>query len=247
VAKGPAGHGSRPLRNNAVVHLAKAVETIAAWDPPMRFNDTTRYYFEKMATVSTPEEAARFKGLFDSQKAPAVREYLAEHDPISYSMLHTSISPNIIKGGYQVNVIPSEAEATLDIRALPDENIAAFYDTMRKVINDPSIELVPETANQRPGAPPSKLDSDAYRAVEAAYQTVYGSITIPVMSTGATDMAFLRAKGVQCYGVGAMVDEEDAPKGYGPHSDQERILEQAVYKHVQFFWQAVTSIAGAKH
>jgi acetylornithine deacetylase/succinyl-diaminopimelate desuccinylase-like protein len=247
IAKGPAGHGSRPLRTNAVVHLAKAVETIAAWDPPMRFNDTTRYYFEKMATVSSPEEAARFKGLFESGKAPAVREYLAEHDPISYSMLHTSISPNIIKGGYQVNVIPSEAEATLDIRALPDENIEAFYDAMRKVINDPSIQLVPETANQRPGAAPSKLDTEAYRAVEAAYKSIYGVITIPMMQTGATDMAFLRAKGVQCYGVGAMVDEEDAPKGYGPHSDQERILEQAVYKHVQFFWQAVNSIAGAKH
>src|ERR1700678_243933 len=246
VAKGPAGHGSRPLRNNAVVHLAKAVETIAAWDPPMRFNDTTRDYFEKMATVSSPDEAARFKGLFDSGKAPAVREYLAEHDPISYSMLHTSISPNIIQGGYQVNVIPSEAVATLDIRALPDENIAGFYDAMRKVINDPSIELVPETTNQRPGAAPSKLDSDAYRAVEAAYKDIYGVITIPMMQTGATDMAFLRAKGVQCYGVGAMGDEEDAPKGYGPHSDQERILEQAVYKHVQFFWQAVNSIAGAK-
>jgi hypothetical protein len=45
--KGPAGHGSRPLRTNAVVHLAKAVETIAAWDPPMRFNDTTRYLLRK--------------------------------------------------------------------------------------------------------------------------------------------------------------------------------------------------------
>jgi acetylornithine deacetylase/succinyl-diaminopimelate desuccinylase-like protein len=247
VSHGPSGHGSRPLRTNAVVHLAKAVETIAAWDPPMRFNDTTRYYFEKMATVSSPEEAARFKGLFDSEKAPAVREYLAEHDPVSYSMLHTSISPNIIQGGYQVNVIPSEAEATLDIRALPDESIEAFYDMMRKVINDPSIEVVPQTRNQRPGAAPSRLDTDAYRAIEAAYQKIYGVITIPLMSTGATDMAFLRAKGVQCYGVGAMVDEEDAPKGYGPHSDQERILEQALYKHVQFWWQAVTSIAGAKH
>ena len=247
VAKGISGHGSRPLRSNAVVHLAKAVETIAAWDPPMRFNDTTRFYFEKMATVSSPEEAARFKGLFDSEKASAVREYLAEHDPIDYSMLHTSISPDIIKGGYQVNVIPSEAEATLDIRALPDENIAVFYDMMRKVINDPSVELVPETTNQRPGAAPSKLDTDAYRAIEAAYKSIYGVITIPLMQTGATDMAFLRAKGVQCYGVGAMVDEEDGPKGYGPHSDQERILEQAVYKHVQFFWQAVNSIAGAKH
>jgi len=247
VARGISGHGSRPLRTNAVVHLAKAVETIAAWDPPMRFNDTTRFYFEKMATVSSPEEAARFKELFDAKKAPAVREYLAEHDPIDYSMLHTSISPNIIKGGYQVNVIPSEAEATLDIRALPDENIAAFYDMMRKVINDPAIELVPVTTNQRPGAAPSKLDTDAYRAIEAAYQSIYGVITIPLMQTGATDMAFLRAKGVQCYGVGAMVDEEDGPKGYGPHSDQERILEQALYKHVQFFWQAVNSIASAKH
>jgi acetylornithine deacetylase/succinyl-diaminopimelate desuccinylase-like protein len=244
IARGPSGHGSRPLRTNAIVHLAKAVETIAAWDPPMRFNDTTRYYFEKMATVSSPEDAARFQGLFDPGKAPAVREYLAVHDPVSYSMLHTSISPNIIQGGFQVNVIPSEAQATLDIRALPDENIAAFYDTMRKVINDPAIQLVPETGNQRPGAPPSRLDSDAYHAIEAAYKSIYGTITIPVMSTGATDMAFLRAKGVQCYGVGAMVDEEDAPKGYGPHSDQERILEQALYKHVQFLWQAVNSIAG---
>jgi acetylornithine deacetylase/succinyl-diaminopimelate desuccinylase-like protein len=247
IAHGPSGHGSRPLRANAVVHLAKAVETIAAWDPPMRFNDTTLYYFEKMTTVASPDEAAVFKDLFNAKKAPAAREYLAEHDPVSYSMLHTSISPNIIQGGFQVNVIPSEAEATLDIRALPDENIDAFYDLMRKVINDPAVELVPNRGNERPGAAPSRLDTDAYRAIEAAYKNIYGAITIPVMSTGATDMAFLRAKGVQCYGVGAMQDEEDPPKGFGPHSDQERIREEAVYKHVRFFWQAVNAIAGSKH
>jgi acetylornithine deacetylase/succinyl-diaminopimelate desuccinylase-like protein len=244
VAKGPAGHGSRPLRTNAIVHLSHAIEKIAAWDPPMRFNDTTRTYFEKLAAVSGPEEAARYKGLFDPQKAPAIREYLAENEPGTYSMLHTSISPNIVQAGYQVNVIPSEAEATLDIRALPDENITAFYDMMRKVIDDPTIEIVPDSKNARPGAAPSRIDSDAYHAIEAAYQKIYGVTTMPVMSTGATDMAFLRAKGVQCYGVGAMVDEEDAAKGFGAHSDQERLLEEALYKHVQFFWNAVSSIAG---
>src|SRR6202789_2423116 len=233
VVKGPAGHGSRPLRTNAVVHLARAVDTIARWEPPTRFNDTTRNYFEKLANVSSPDEAARYKGLFDSQKAPAIREYLAENEPGMYSLLHTSISPNIIQAGYQVNVIPSEAEATLDIRALPDEDISAFYEMMRKVINDPAIEVVPETSNQRPGAAPSRLDTDAYKAIETAYKNIYDVITIPLMQTGATDMAFLRAKGVQCYGGGAMVDEEDGPTGFGPHSDQERILEQAVYKHVQ--------------
>ena len=67
--KGPAGHGSRPMRTNAIVHLSRAVEKIAMWDPPMRFNDTTRYYFEKLATISTPEEAARYKGLFDAAES----------------------------------------------------------------------------------------------------------------------------------------------------------------------------------
>jgi acetylornithine deacetylase/succinyl-diaminopimelate desuccinylase-like protein len=246
VVKGPAGHGSRPLQSNAVVHLARAVDTIARWEPPTRFNDTTRNYFEKLANVSPPADAARYKGLFDARKAPAIREYFAENEPGTYSMLHTSISPNILQAGYQVNVIPSEAEATLDIRALPDEDIAAFYEMMRKVINDPAVEIVPDSRNQRPGAAPSRIDSDAFHSVEAAYKKIYGVVTLPLMSTGATDMAFLRAKGVQCYGVGAMGDEEDAAKGFGPHSDQERILEEAVYKHVQFFWEAVTSIAGAK-
>ena len=152
----------------------------------------------------------------------------------------------MIQAGFQVNVIPSEATATLDIRALPDENMPAFLEMMRKVINDPSVEVVQESRKQRPGAAPSRIDSDAFHAIEAAYKSVYGATTLPMMATGATDMAFLRAKGIQCYGIGAMTDLEDAVKGFGAHSDQERILEESVYKHVQFFWTAVTSIAGMR-
>jgi acetylornithine deacetylase/succinyl-diaminopimelate desuccinylase-like protein len=209
----------------------------------MRLNDTTRYYFEKLASVSTPEEAARYHALLDPAKSAAVREYLAEREPGHYSMLHTSISPNIISGGYQVNVIPSEASATLDIRALPDENMPAFLEMMRKVINDPAVEVVNERRNTRPGAPPSKIDSDAFRAIAAANKKLYGAETIPQMSTGATDMSYLRAKGVQCYGIGPIVDEEDGPKGFGAHSDQERILEDSFYKFLQFNWEVVTALA----
>ena len=246
VAKGPAGHGSRPLRTNAVVHLSRAIDKIAMWEPPMRLNDTTRYYFEKLSTVTSPEEAARYNALFDPQKSAAAREYLAEHEPGHYSMLHTSISPNMVSAGYQVNVIPSDAQATLDIRALPDENMPAFFDLMRKVINDAAVEVVPQARNQRPIAVPSRIDSEAFHAIEAANQKVYNTVTLPQMSTGATDMSFLRSKGVQCYGIGPMVDEEDAPKGFGAHSDQERILEEALYKFVQFNWEAVNALARAK-
>jgi acetylornithine deacetylase/succinyl-diaminopimelate desuccinylase-like protein len=243
VATGPAGHGSRPMRTSAILHLSQAVEKIALWDPPMRLNDTTRTYFEKLSALGTPEEAERFKGLLDASKAPAVRAYLAEHDPGNYSMLHTSISPDIISGGFQINVIPSQAEATLDIRALPDENMPAFYDTMRKVINDPSVQVIPESKNERPGAPPSRIDSDIYRAIESANRKVFQVPTIPEMSTGATDMAFLRAKGMQCYGIGSISDAEDAVKGFAAHSDQERMLEESLYKFLQFQWEILSSVA----
>ena len=245
VAKGPSGHGSRPLRGNAIAHLSGAIEKIAYWDPPMRLNDTTRTYFEKLAQLGDPAEAAHFRDLFIPEKAAAAREYLAQNEPGMYSMLHTSISPNMIQGGFQANVIPSEATATLDVRVLPDEDLPAFHNLMRKVINDPAVELV-SGARTRPGAAPMSTKSDVYTSIEAAFQKAYGIPTLPYMGTGATDMSMLRPKGVQCYGVGAMRDDEDVLKGFGAHSDQERISEEAVYKHLQFFWSAVTSIAGVR-
>jgi acetylornithine deacetylase/succinyl-diaminopimelate desuccinylase-like protein len=246
-ATGSAGHASMPRVDNAIVHLAGAVEKIANWEPPTEFNDTTRTYFEKLANVSNPEDAARYKALFDSSKSAAVHRYMAENDPQAYSMLHTSISPTILQGGKQVNVIPSAASATLDIRAMPGEDIDRFYDLMRGVINDPQVKIVPNPVNGRPAADPSSITSDAYHAIEAAYGKIYNVPSLPLMGTGATDKAFLRAKGMQCYGVGAMADVEDTAKGFASHSDQERILVDAVYRHVEFIWDAVQRIAAAKN
>jgi acetylornithine deacetylase/succinyl-diaminopimelate desuccinylase-like protein len=246
VSRGPAGHGSRPLKNNAVVHLSQAIAKVAAWQTPMRLNDTTRAYFERLATISSPEEASRYNNIANPEKTNAIQEYFAEHEPGHYSMLRTSISPTIIKAGYRVNVIPSEAEATLDIRGLPDENMRAFTEELKKIVNDPQVEVVRELRDTRPGAPPTSLTSPAFKAIEEAQRKFYpGVITLPTMSTGATDMAYLRGKGIQCYGVGPMTDVEDGPKGFGAHSDQERILVDSLQTFVKFHVDAAIRIAGS--
>ena len=246
VARGPAGHGSVPLRTNAIVHLAQAVAKVAAWRTPMRLNETTRTFFERLAQISPAEDAARFRALLSGKDADSVQEYLAVNQPRFYSMLRTSISPNIIKGGYRSNVIPSEAEATLDIRAVPDEDMPRLVEEMRRVINDPQVEIVSSGGTPRPGAQPSRLDTEAFKVIEAAVKRVYDTVTLPSMLTGATDMAFLRARGVQCYGIGPMVDSEDGPKGFGAHSDQERILEEALHKFVRLHWEIVFNLASAQ-
>jgi hypothetical protein len=51
---------------------------------------------------------------------------------------------------------------------------------------------------------------------------------------------------MQCYGIGSATDFEDPPKGFGAHSDQERILESELHRFVRYNWDIVTNVAGAK-
>jgi acetylornithine deacetylase/succinyl-diaminopimelate desuccinylase-like protein len=245
VANGTSGHGSVPRLDNALVHLGGAVQKVGMWETPMRLNDTTRTYFERLASISPPEAAARYNGLLDPQRAPAIERYLAAYEPSHYSMLRTSVVPTILKAGVGPNVIPSEAEAVIDIRALPDENITSFYQEMTRVIGDPEVKIVPMPVT-RPAAPPSRLDTEMYRAIEQVSHRMYpGSVVMPSMSTGSSDMAQLRAKGVQSYGIGPAVSEADRVQ-YGAHSDVERLSESALYSFVEFTWKVVTEVAVKK-
>jgi acetylornithine deacetylase/succinyl-diaminopimelate desuccinylase-like protein len=115
---------------------------------------------------------------------------------------------------------------------------------VRKVIADPAVDVQWVQRDVRPGSGSARLDSDAFKAIESAITRHYESVMLPTMSTGATDMAYLRAKGVQCYGIGPATDLEDGPKGYGAHSDQERILEQELHRFVRFHYEVVLNLAG---
>ena len=245
VARGIAGHGSVPLASNAIVHLAGAVARVGAWRPEIRLNETTRAYFERLAAISPPDIARHYRGVLsaDSAVRRAADDWLYEHEPRHSSMLRTSASPNVIAGGYRSNVIPSEARATLDVRMLPDEDADRFAEEMRKVINDPAVEVRVSPSFGRPTGVESRLDSEAFKALEVSVRRVYNVPAIPVMGTGATDMSFTRAKGIQCFGIGPAIDIEDGPRGFGAHSDQERILESELHRFVRFNWDAVISLA----
>jgi acetylornithine deacetylase/succinyl-diaminopimelate desuccinylase-like protein len=245
VANGTSGHGSIPRLDNAVIHLGAAVNKVGTWETPMHLNDITRTYFEKLASISTPEKAARYNALLNPQQAAAAQRYLAEHEPMHYSMLRTSVVPTMLKAGIALNVIPSEAEASIDVRALPDEDMTAFLAEMTKVIGDPAVKIVPQFA-ERPFTQPSRLDTEMYRALEQAAKRVYpGCTVLPGMLTAATDMAQLRAKGIQSYGIGPAMTSDDFAN-HAWHSDVERLSETSLYQFVEFTWNAVAEVA-VKH
>lgn len=246
-ARGTAGHGSVPLRSNAVVKLSTAVSTVAKWKPPISFNETTAAYFKRLATIAPPEQADRYRAILgtDPKAQDAADEYFLDNEPRHASTIRTSISPTMIQAGYRTNVIPSEVQATLDVRMMPDQDPAAFLEMVKKVVNDPTVDVTYGARDVRPGGT-SRLNTEMFAAIEANVKKHYNVITLPTMSTGATDMAYLRAKGVQCYGVGPAIDVEDGPKGFGAHSDQERINESELYKFVRYYYDVVVDVARAR-
>ena len=253
VARGVAGHGSVPLQTNAIAHLSKAVAAVAEWQPAINLNDTTAQYFKRLAGISPPEQARHYRNVVsgDSKLMAESDAWLRANEPRHASMLRTSVSPNIIQGGYRNNVIPSEATATLDVRMIPDESPERFMAQLKAVVNDPSIDVVfngwpPTLTGKSRNGGTSRIDSEAYKVAEAAISKHYQTITLPTMSTGASDMAFLREKGLQCYGIGPAADVEDGPKGFGAHSDQERILEAELHRFVRYHWDIVYELARAR-
>jgi acetylornithine deacetylase/succinyl-diaminopimelate desuccinylase-like protein len=240
LARGSSGHASMPRLDNPIAHLGAAVGKLLAWQPPMRLNETTREYFSRLAKISSPEDAY----LYTHLEEPATQQKLAANKISQNSMLRTSIVPTIIKGGFRENVIPADAEATLDVRALPDENIDDLMATLRKVINDPEIEIVRSKSDGRPAGAPSSLHNDMFEALERAQAKVFpGAFTLPMMGTGASDSAQLRAKGVQAYGVGPPTSDDDRLR---VHGNDERVRIEGVGKFVEYLYSAVVDVAESK-
>jgi acetylornithine deacetylase/succinyl-diaminopimelate desuccinylase-like protein len=241
VARGTSGHGSAPRVDNSIAHLAAAVDKAAGWEAPLRLNETTRRFFQQLALISPPEKAEIYAHIED----PAAQERLHETQPAYYSMLRTSLVPTIIKGGFRSNVIPAEAEARFDVRALPDEDMIALKASLTKLFNDPAISIVDAAnANQRPATPPSGLGTDGFHALEHAQQRVFpGVLTIPIMQVGATDSAQLRARGVKAYDIGTVMSQDDEKR---IHGNDERIEIAGFGKFVEFLYTATLEIAGAK-
>ena len=246
ISRGPAGHGSVPNKNNALAHLSTAIDKVVAWVPPLRLNETTGAYFRKLSTIAPPERAKRYRDILslDPKVSKAADEWLAFNEPQHWSMLHTSLVPTMISGGFRYNVIPSEAKVTLDVRLHPDEDQSRFLDQVRAVLNDPAVEVRWARDRYRP-AGGSTLTTEAFKTIEAMVAKHYEAPVLPTMGTGATDMAQIRSKGVQCYGIGPATDQEDGQKGFGAHSDQERILESELHRFVRFQFEVVVALAGA--
>jgi len=242
VAHGTAGHGAAPRPDNAVVRLARATVRLAETDQPVRLNATARAYLKGLSSLPAYSWLAPLLPRLDRQATVLqTANQIRAHDPDLDTLLRTTVTPTILRAGQQVNVIPATAEAFVDVRRLPEETREEVLARMRRIINDPSVDVALLEGPQMPPAPSSPLDSRMYQAMERVLREADPqALIVPYLSRGASDSAFLRAKGVAAYGIPLFLIEKEGDRSHG--NDERRSLDN-LRRGTELLWKIVLAVA----
>jgi acetylornithine deacetylase/succinyl-diaminopimelate desuccinylase-like protein len=244
ICTGTSGHASMPRPDNAVIHLSQAIAKIGDYETPIKFIPETERFFEQLARVEDDETAKWIRALEQPSRQSLAVKRVSEMNPAWNSMMRDTIAPTMLEAGVRLNVIPSEARANLNIRLLPGDSINDVLADLKKVVNDPQIrfEIV---GNGGTPSPPSSLESPLYKTIQLASEQEFpGIVTMPYMSTGATDSAQLRLHNVQAYGLLPFpLAEEDVLR---MHADDERIPLDSFRKGVEFLYRIVNDFVARR-
>ena len=233
--KNKGGHSSMPVKENAIYRLAAGLTRLSQFDFPVRLNETTRTFFDRMARREEGQIKSDMQAILKTPLDEAAASRLAAVKPYYNALMRTTWVPTMLSGGHAENALPQSARAVVNCRMLPDDSAENVLATLHRVLADSQI-IVTQIAPARPG-PLSPLRKDVMDAVEQLTTSMWPGVTVtPIMSTGASDGKFLRAAGIPIYGVSGIFADIDDVRAHGR---DERIGVKEFYEGADFMYQFI--------
>jgi acetylornithine deacetylase/succinyl-diaminopimelate desuccinylase-like protein len=231
----PGGHSSRPVKDNAIYHLAGALSRIGQYDFPVKLNEATRLHFERMGPILGGSVGQAMKAAL-AEPPPAEAVATIAKDPGYNSMMRTTCVATMVDAGHALNALPQRATANVNCRILPSETPEATMATLKQVMADPAVSIVMAGEKSPVSPAPPLAPAITGPAEKVAGQLWPGVPLVPAMATGATDGRFLLADGIPTYGLSGMFGEAD---GGGVHGLNERIRVRSLYEGREFLYRVV--------
>jgi acetylornithine deacetylase/succinyl-diaminopimelate desuccinylase-like protein len=238
----PGGHSSRPVKNNAIYHLAGALTKIEHYDFPLQLNDTTRAYFTRMAGIVKGATGAAMTKLVANPNDKSAGAAVSD-DPSYNGMLRTTCVATMLDGGHATNALPQRARANVNCRIYPGVSIESVRDTLERVVADREVKVTAKTRRGPPTMSPP-LTPEILGPIEKISAKYYPNVpVIPMLQPGATDGQFLSAAGIPTYGINGLFLDPDLG---GIHGLNERVRVQSLYDGRDFLYDLVKIYAGAR-
>jgi acetylornithine deacetylase/succinyl-diaminopimelate desuccinylase-like protein len=232
------GHSSRPMKDNAIYHLAEGLTRLSKYQFPARLNEVTLGYFQRMSALQSGQVSADMKAL---AKNPSDKSAIARLSALPYenALLRTTCVATRLEGGHADNALPQTARAVVNCRLLPGDSPVEVRATLIRVIDDPKISVMP--VGDASPSEASPLRPDIMDAIEQITNQMWPGIpVIPVMSTGATDGLYLRNAGIPTYGVSGFFEDVDDTRAHGR---DERLGVRQFYEGKEFLYRLVKALS----
>jgi acetylornithine deacetylase/succinyl-diaminopimelate desuccinylase-like protein len=234
------GHSSVPRKDNAIYRLAQGLVRLSKFEFPLHLNDTTRAWLSRTAQFEDQQNASDIRAvLVDKPDAMALARLSVS--PQYNAQLRTTCVATMLQGGHAANALPQSAIAKVNCRIIPGEPADEVKATLVKVLADDGIAVT--QIEREVASEPSRLNEEIVGAIEKLSNEFWpGAAVIPVMSTGATDGAFLRNAGIPTYGHSGMAME---PGDAGRiHGRDERVPMKSFYNGNEYLYRLVKMLAG---
>jgi len=231
------GHSSIPVPDNAIYHLAGALERLSKFGFPLKTNDVTAAYFREMAKIDPgPLKADLAKIAEDSEEA---MQKVAAAAPAWNATLRTTCVATQLEGGHAKNALPQVAAANVNCRVLPEDSPEYVQSTLQKIVDDDQVKIT--IVGEVSQGPASAMRPDVLNAVKRATESQWPGVpVVPIMVMGATDGLYLRRAGIPTYGIqGFFFDRDDIRF----HGRDERMGVESFYEGQTFLYDLVKTLA----
>ena len=238
----PGGHSSRPVKDNAIYHLAGALTRIEHYEFPIKVNDTTRIYFSRMAGIVGGEVGAAMTKLV-ADPADAAAAAKVSEDPTWNGMLHTTCVATMLDAGHATNALPQRARANVNCRIYPGESPESVRQVLEKVAADSAVKVTTLETRGPPSVVPA-LTREIMAPIEKVSARFYPGVPVlPILQPGATDGQFLSPAGIPTYGINGLFLDPDLG---GIHGLNERVRVQSLYDGRDFLYELVKIYAAQR-
>jgi acetylornithine deacetylase/succinyl-diaminopimelate desuccinylase-like protein len=201
----PGGHSSRPVKNNAIYHLADGLMRIQHYDFPAQFTDANRAYFAAMSKVEAKkgdtEVAKAMEALVRNPEDKEAIDLVSSRDPTWNATLRTTCVATMLDAGHATNALPQRARANINCRIFPGVSAAQVRGTLEQVVKDPEVKVT-TLETRGPTSSPAPLTPAVLIPVQELAGKFWPSVpVVPILQPGATDGQFLTAVGIPTYGI----------------------------------------------
>src|SRR5580692_3305969 len=207
-ATNPGGHSSRPVPDNAIYRLVRAVDRVSRYEFPVQLNDANRGYFTGMAKVVGGENGAAMLAVVKNPEDHAAVAIL-DKDVNWHAMLRTTCVATMLSAGHATNALPQHARANINCRIFPGVPREEVKAQLIKLVDDPAVAVtIPEVRG--PEAQAAPLTPQILKPIEqVAHEMWPGVPVITTLEPGASDAQFMNPAGIPTYGVDGIFSDPD--------------------------------------